>query len=1174
MLSKLSRKPILSLAALALIVAACGESTTPPPTSPVAPNGPNLGVTDPFNDQGDCLAADVADAPAGFDDPSLVSGHCTAQDIKIATADVLEYSFDGTTFFPFNPATPISCVETQPIFLRINAHVKETATSERTDVGIWIAQDGGNARTGVCNHYNLAPSPVLNGTPINGVSNIDGDQCGDMVNAGESIVPLGIIDAVCQTSGPTSNLLHIGSCLGWTQPGGDQVCPLAAVPGPDGFRFGTIPGTSSKCNCEGFDVPITVLQVAQIKVVKTCDPTNDPGTFDLNIDGSFSNTQGTFGDNKACGTDTGFQEVGAGTSAAPGADHTVSESGFSIAPSNYTSTVSCTKNGAAYIASQAYTSPNNVNVHTDPDDQIVCTFVNTRKGSITIVKDAVPDAAVDFAFTTTGTGLSNFSLDDDADPTLSNTTTFSGLNPGSFSVVEGAVAGWQLTGLTCTGGGANTSTALATRTATIGLDAGENITCTYTNTKLGTLTVIKDAIPNNAQDFAYTTTGGLSPSSFNLDDDADGTLSNTQTFTGLLPGNFTVVEGANPSGWALTNLTCTGGGANTTTSVATRTATIGLDAGENITCTFENTAGASLTIIKDAIPNSAQDFAYTSTGGLSPSSFTLDDDADATETNTRTFSNILPGAYSVTEGAVSGWSLTNLTCTGGGANTSTALATRTATIGLDPGENVTCTFENTKLSTLTIIKDAIPNDAQDFHYGTTGTGLSAFDLDDDADPTLSNTKVFSNLAAGAYTVAEDAVAGWQLTGLTCTGGGANTTTSLATRTASIGFDPGEDVTCTFENTKLATVTIIKDDQNPATDPEDFAFTTTGTGFSNFNLDDDADATLSNTQVFNNLLPGARTVAEGAEANFDLTAITCVGGGANTTTSLATRTASIGVDAGETITCTFVNQRKARLRVQKLFSPANLTFDFTRNPGGVSFSLVDQQINDSGFSLAPATYRVCELNNAVTFSATATVDGAPATLINPDLPADLGNRCVDVTLAYGGDRIVVFTNNPPPGGDARTIGYWKNWSSCTGGKQYEQATRRGILDKTLDWFLPGGGGYPSNPAVFPIGDITSLNCTQAVLLLDKSDIVTGKKMASDPAYNLAAQFFAAKLNYAAGAQQCPAATTAIAQAQTLLDAINFTGTGSYKNSMTAQQQTTANTLAGILDSYNNNTLACP
>ena len=80
------------------------------------------------------------------------------------------------------------------------------------------------------------------------------------------------------------------------------------------------------------------------------------------------------------------------------------------------------------------------------------------------------------------------------------------------------------------------------------------------------------------------------------------------------------------------------------------------------------------------------------------------------------------------------------------------------------------------------------------------------------------------------------------------------------------------------------------------------------------------------------------------------------------------------------------------------------------------------------------------------------------------------------------------------------------------------------------------------------------------------------MASDPAYNLAAQFLAAKLNLQAGAGTCGAVTTAIASAQHCWNAINFNGTSSFKN-MTAVQQSTANSLAATLDSYNNNTL-CP
>ena len=40
--------------------------------------------------------------------------------------------------------------------------------------------------------------------------------------------------------------------------------------------------------------------------------------------------------------------------------------------------------------------------------------------TLTIVKDTQPDGPQDFAFTTTGAGLSPFSLDDDTDPTLPN----------------------------------------------------------------------------------------------------------------------------------------------------------------------------------------------------------------------------------------------------------------------------------------------------------------------------------------------------------------------------------------------------------------------------------------------------------------------------------------------------------------------------------------------------------------------------------------------------------------------------------------------------------------------------------------------------------------------------------------------------------------------------------
>jgi hypothetical protein len=64
------------------------------------------------------------------------------------------------------------------------------------------------------------------------------------------------------------------------------------------------------------------------------------------------------------------------------------------------------------------------------------------EGEITIVKDAVPDSAQNFTYTTAvsngGTPIAPFDLDDDADPGLPNTTTKSGLTAGTYDITEGA----------------------------------------------------------------------------------------------------------------------------------------------------------------------------------------------------------------------------------------------------------------------------------------------------------------------------------------------------------------------------------------------------------------------------------------------------------------------------------------------------------------------------------------------------------------------------------------------------------------------------------------------------------------------------------------------------------------------------------------------------------------
>jgi hypothetical protein len=221
-------------------------------------------------------------------------------------------------------------------------------------------------------------------------------------------------------------------------------------------------------------------------------------------------------------------------------------------------------------------------------------------------------------------------------------------------------------------------------------------------------------------------------------------------------------------------------------------------------------------------------------------------------------------------------------------------------------------------------------------------------------------------------------------------------------------------------------------------------------------------------------------------------------------------------------------------------------------------------SSSGKKLAAGTYRVCETNLfAGWFDPTA----AGYTLVGDGL----GNFCATFALAAGETKTIHFVNQRPPGGGTRTIGYWKNWSSCgqSNGKQYDKAIAAGEPEATLDFYLGAGS------SIYPIGDITSLTCEQAVNLLSKNAI-NGEKRAGDPIYNMVAQLLGAKLNLAAGAGGCAALTTALTAAQTFLDNLGFLGTGSYKDSLSAADKALVNGWAGVFGSYNEGTLGggCP
>ena len=236
----------------------------------------------------------------------------------------------------------------------------------------------------------------------------------------------------------------------------------------------------------------------------------------------------------------------------------------------------------------------------------------------------------------------------------------------------------------------------------------------------------------------------------------------------------------------------------------------------------------------------------------------------------------MPGPYSVTETLpVTGYDLTALVCidSGTGTTTTETLATGEAAITLGAGGSVTCTYTNTQRGSITIIKNTVPDGAQDFAYTTTGSGLSGFSLDDDGVNTgtggdILNTKVFNNLVPGPYSVTETLpVTGYDLTALVCidSGTGTTTTETLATGEAAITLGAGGSVTCTYTNTQRGSITIIKNTRarrRPRTSPTRPPAAACRASAS---MDDGVNTGTGgdmpqHDQVFNNLVPGPATAS--------------------------------------------------------------------------------------------------------------------------------------------------------------------------------------------------------------------------------------------------------------------------------------------------------------------------
>lgn len=123
---------------------------------------------------------------------------------------------------------------------------------------------------------------------------------------------------------------------------------------------------------------------------------------------------------------------------------------------------------------------------------------------------------------------------------------------------------------------------------------------------------------------------------------------------------------------------------------------------------ISNCASITITKVKQNAPAiDATSFGYTATGTGLPTAFSLPYEGALT----RTFSNLNPGNFSVTETVPTApWGFVSLSCTSTGAGTSTTTNARTANITLGNGGTASCTYTNhyTNSPTIATLLDPAP----------------------------------------------------------------------------------------------------------------------------------------------------------------------------------------------------------------------------------------------------------------------------------------------------------------------------------------------------------------------------------------------------------------------------------------------------------------------------------
>ncbi len=652
------------------------------------------------------------------------------------------------------------------------------------------------------------------------------------------------------------------------------------------------------------------------------------------------------------------------------------------------------------------------------------------------------------------------------------------VEPGTYTVSEIAPSLDQFVSLRCD----DTNSETNSRTATIRIEANEIVRCVWVNRDSPARVLIEKQAP--AVHLPLREPFGIFEHNFFGSTALTGLIASGNDLEySVEPGTYTVSEIA-PSLDQFVSLRCD----DTNSETNSRTATIRIEANEIVRCVWVNRDSPARVLIEKQAPAvhlplrepfgifEHNFFGSTALTGLIASGNDLE-------------YSVEPGTYTVSEIAPSLDQFVSLRCD----DTNSETNSRTATIRIEANEIVRCVWVNTAGATGDPARNVTLTD--DLPAGP-GLGWSL-------DPALGDCSLEGNRVACTFSeLADGATVSVHVSSRTTTascGRYENTAVATADNRARVEASASLTVVCPGN-------IVVRKRTLPSGSTQSFSFTAAyePTGFS-----------LTDGQSHTSPLgPGSYSVSENAVSGWDTNASCSDGSPPN----------DISLSAGETVTCTFTNTKRGSVSLKKMTNGVvdpskDITFVLT-GPGLPSAGITRSTFGDQDGvlewpNLVPGQYKICETPVPAGFTSFWKLDGVIVTPDNPDAskspPEDLGNRCYDFQVSPGQAR-AFEVDNSRPGGDPRTIGYWKNWNRCTSGNQAATAEKNG----------GAAAGFFLVEDLLPqrIGDFDVTTCQQAVKLLSKQD-QAGKSKSSDAAYELGAQLLAARFNLAAGAETCAA-----------------------------------------------------